>query len=495
MSYEFIEKTLPENVGISSEWIESFVKRLREIDYDIHSLQIVRDGKLCFASAASPHELTDPHRLLSAAKPIIALAVLFAIDEEKLSFEDKVVSFFEDMLPDVVDERMKRITLYDLLTMQTGQNRDDAFMKFLGDQDINLCREFFHTPMDAEPGTCFFYNNSVPHLLFFMVERATKEDIVSYIHRKICEPLDMTIEAQRNKEGIYDPVTTVVTPEGFLKLALFFQNHGVWNGKQVIKRELIDTAVRQHTWTGNTDEGYKNNKGYCMQIWRNAFGGSRMDGGGGQLAFLLPENDMVVTIMGNEGRVDTAIKYFYEEIYSKVSAKPMAITEKSKECLSGAENLLTRAPINTHKHEKIEDKIGSCAFSFSENSFGLEEITLSFEKEITKISVVQNGESYAYKAGLVSSWEENDRYFIVSPDTSLQNMIYGFDPEKCYMSAGWENESSYLIVLKSRASMGEYRFRIKWNNNGEIIFEIPNGVSAGMKAASDTEVLSGMAKN
>ena len=114
MSYEFIEKAAPEEVGISSLWIEAFLKRLRDIGYDIHSFQIIRNGKLVFAKAAEPYALTDGHRLLSAAKPIIALAVLFAIDEGKLSFDDKVVDYFQDMVPEDVDERMQKMPLYDL---------------------------------------------------------------------------------------------------------------------------------------------------------------------------------------------------------------------------------------------------------------------------------------------------------------------------------------------------------------------------------------------
>ena len=41
-----IKEGTPESVGIASGHIANYLMRLRDIDYDIHSLQIVKDGKL-----------------------------------------------------------------------------------------------------------------------------------------------------------------------------------------------------------------------------------------------------------------------------------------------------------------------------------------------------------------------------------------------------------------------------------------------------------------
>ena len=110
----------PEASGIASRNIANYLNRLREMDYDLHSFQIYRDGRKVFGEAASPYTLESPHRLLSAAKGIIGALVLFAIDEGKLSFESHIVDYFEDKLPKDLDERFKRITVYDLMTMQCG---------------------------------------------------------------------------------------------------------------------------------------------------------------------------------------------------------------------------------------------------------------------------------------------------------------------------------------------------------------------------------------
>ena len=43
----------PEASGIASRNIANYLNRLREMDYDLHSFQIYRDGRKVFGEAAS----------------------------------------------------------------------------------------------------------------------------------------------------------------------------------------------------------------------------------------------------------------------------------------------------------------------------------------------------------------------------------------------------------------------------------------------------------
>lgn len=58
--------------------------------------------------------------MFSAAKAIVAVAILIAIDESRLSLDDPITKFFKDSLPENYSERFDRMTVYDLLTMHTG---------------------------------------------------------------------------------------------------------------------------------------------------------------------------------------------------------------------------------------------------------------------------------------------------------------------------------------------------------------------------------------
>lgn len=478
---ETIKRALPEEVGIASGHIISYLQRLREIDYDLHSFQIIKDGKLIFAEAAEPYTLESPHRLLSAAKAIIAAAVFFAIDEGKLSLDDKIIGYFKDKLPKKYDERMDKITLYDLLTMQSGQNSDKAFMYFIEHPETDLCESFFSTALDCEPGTEFFYNNSIPHLLFFLVERATGVDIEQWINKKLCSPLGIRIIAQYNKEHVYDPVTTVISSNDFLKLALWFLQLGKWEGKQLLNPELIKMACTQQTWTGNSEAGYQNVKGYGMQLWRNAFGGCRMDGGGGQIALILPEYNMVTVIMGNDSRGDQAICIFYEEILSKIHGKYLPVDAKVERQLFKAAQNMSRAPFGVAAHTKIEQNIARKWYQFSDNKWGIEMLCFRFEKERAILQVKQKEKEDCFSIGLEAEWCESEKSLLLEPDTSVQNCIYGLEPDHCFLSGGWKTSSVFQVVCKSLASMGEYVFFFSFLDGGMEV-SIPEGISAGMKS-------------
>jgi CubicO group peptidase (beta-lactamase class C family) len=176
----------PEEQGIASADIAAFLMDVEARAFDLHSVQIVRNGKLCFSAAAEPFSIDSLHRAYSATKGIIAAAVLFAIQEGKLDLDDAIIGFFrEDELPERVDERYRRLTLYDMLTMQVGQKSDAAFLRIIfEDPNGDLIRCFFDTPMPDEPGTRFFYNNAVPQMLCYVVERATGTRFEDYLRSR-----------------------------------------------------------------------------------------------------------------------------------------------------------------------------------------------------------------------------------------------------------------------------------------------------------------------
>lgn len=467
----------PEKVGISSRDIIAFLDALTAMSYELHSLEIVRYGKRVFAAGVAPYSLNDPHRLLSAAKGIIAAAVLFAIDDGKISFEDHIVDYFVDMLPDGQKAKFDKITVYDLMTMQTGQETDAPFLYFLEHPEEDLCQLFFTVVPDKEPGTHFFYNNSVPHLLFTLVQRATGCEFMDYIEEKICKPLDIHIMAERNKAGVYDPVTTVISPNDFMKLAVWFLQEGMWNGKQLLDPALVRTACTQQIFT--EDENHDPNaQGYCMQLWRNAFGGSRMDGGGGQIALMLPEHDMAVIFTSNDWRGHDAIQLLYENIIVKLNGRELPDDPEGNRMLNKVAEHLTLAP-------KLATALLGCEqyegdYCFFPNAIGVKTLSLKRRGKdyLLKFNTVHGDEDILI--GTDCRWVLSDHHVLVQPDLSIQNRIMGNDPQQCYCAGGWRTQNEFCFTLKSLASMGEFRFILHFDGS-MLQLNIPLGVTAGMK--------------
>ena len=215
--------------------------------------------------------------------------------------------------------------------------------------------------------------------------------------------MEKDVYKRQNQYHIYDPVTTVVSANGFLKLGLWFLQYGRWNGKQLLNPELMKKACTQQTWTGLEKPGYHNGKGYCMQLWKNVFGGCRMDGGGGQIALILPEQNMVAVIMGNESRGEQAIELFYEEILSKIQGKELRRESKGIQFLETAKKNMGRICCETVFNDELITAVNEKCYYFPENLWGLQSVRLSFEKERAFLNLEQGGEKKKYDCLLYTS--------------------------------------------------------------------------------------------
>ena len=89
-----IERGIPEIEGISSKSILEMVKRFENELDAIHSYMIVKNGIVVSEGWWEPYGPNDPHLLYSLTKAYISTAVGFAVQENLLSVEDFVISFF-----------------------------------------------------------------------------------------------------------------------------------------------------------------------------------------------------------------------------------------------------------------------------------------------------------------------------------------------------------------------------------------------------------------
>ena len=72
----WIETSTPEEQGIPSRAISDFLRTVWDQGQELHSLHVVRNGKLVAAGTAKPFTEDSYHRIFSAAKGIVAAAVL-----------------------------------------------------------------------------------------------------------------------------------------------------------------------------------------------------------------------------------------------------------------------------------------------------------------------------------------------------------------------------------------------------------------------------------
>src|SRR6476469_2990383 len=95
-----LPRSTPEAEGVSSENILQFLDAAAKSKTEFHSFILLRHGKVIAEGWWNPYRPDLKHTLYSCSKSFTATAIGFAIQEKKVSLDDKVVSFFPNYLPD-----------------------------------------------------------------------------------------------------------------------------------------------------------------------------------------------------------------------------------------------------------------------------------------------------------------------------------------------------------------------------------------------------------
>ena len=90
------------------------MKAAGEKGLDIHSMMVLKDGKVVGEKWQSLGDPQTPHIMNSASKTLTSTAAGFAVAEGKLNLDDKVISFFPDKLPAKISDNLKKMTVRDL---------------------------------------------------------------------------------------------------------------------------------------------------------------------------------------------------------------------------------------------------------------------------------------------------------------------------------------------------------------------------------------------
>ncbi|MCK5468274.1 MAG: serine hydrolase, partial [Cyclobacteriaceae bacterium] len=124
---EILGYSTPEAEGVSSKAIINFIEAAEKEQPDaLHSLMVVRHGKIIAEGWWNPYNAETPHQLYSLSKSFVSTAIGLAIEENLLSIDDQVISFFPDKTPENPGNNLKSMRIRDLLTMNTGHEQNTS---------------------------------------------------------------------------------------------------------------------------------------------------------------------------------------------------------------------------------------------------------------------------------------------------------------------------------------------------------------------------------
>ncbi|HJE38941.1 MAG: serine hydrolase [Candidatus Amulumruptor caecigallinarius] len=292
---------------------------------DIHSVMVLKDGKVLGEKWNSLGRPDTPHIMNSASKTLTSTAAGFAVAEGKLDLDDKVIRFFPDKLPGKVSDNLKNMTVRDLLTMTSGQAK--ANTKAQRQTEYDWVAAFLAEPVPYTPGTYYAYNGLGTFMVSAIVQKAVGENIFDYLTPRLFRPLGITgITWDENPDGINcGGWGLYLKTEDMAKIGQFYLQKGKWDGKQLLPEWWIEEASKAQVPSrpgGMTDDQYKrkdpeNNdwmQGYGYQIWRGRHNSYRADGANGQYILVLPDHNAVVAVTADLDDMASELNLIWEII-------------------------------------------------------------------------------------------------------------------------------------------------------------------------------------
>jgi CubicO group peptidase (beta-lactamase class C family) len=321
-----LSRSTPEEQGVPSETIAHFFQMIEEKGFEVHGLMMLRHGKVIAEHWWAPYAPQYQHAMYSATKTITAVAIGFAVQEGLLNVDDKVVSFFPDLLPDTISPQLAELSVRHLLTMSVGHA--STFYAGSGERQV---RSFLAAPFSHEPGTVWAYDITASHMLSRIITKVSGVTILDFLKTRLFDPLgieDVVWEMDNDGCNMGNGGSHMKTSD-LAKMGLFLLNKGKWNGKQLLNPEWIEEASSIHIYQNNelTPEEIRNATddaavGYGYQIWRGRHNSFRAIGAMNQLIMVIPDYDFVL-VCHSGFRDETGLNNLIYGMLPSMSDKPL----------------------------------------------------------------------------------------------------------------------------------------------------------------------------
>lgn len=204
------------------------------------------DGKEAASQAYNGSSLNGSTNIKSASKSIISALVGMAIDRKVLEGADQpIASVLRSDFPDNPDPRLERVTIGNLLSMQSGLERMSGPNYGRWVSSRNWVRTALGSGFAGEPGGGMLYSTGSTHLLSAILTKASGRSTLA-LARDWFEPLDgFSIGGwERDPQGVYlGGNQMAMTARSLLAFGELYRRGGVTQeGERLISQGWIDQS-------------------------------------------------------------------------------------------------------------------------------------------------------------------------------------------------------------------------------------------------------------
>jgi CubicO group peptidase (beta-lactamase class C family) len=339
----------------------------------MHSLMVVRHGKVLAEGWWAPYDAEHNHVLYSLSKSFTSTAVGCAVAEGRLTIDDPVLKFFPDDAPTNASNNLKAMRLRDLLMMSAGHQDEPPTAP-----DEVSAKSFLAQAVPHLPGTHFKYNTAATFMLSAIVQKVTGQTVLEFLRPRLFEPLGIEHPVwDTNSQGIsLGGYGLRVRTEDIAKLGQLYLQRGRWAGKQLLSAEWVAMATAKQTANGSNPQSDWN-QGYGFQFWRCRHNAYRGDGAFGQYCVVLPEQDGVVAITSGVKDMQAVLNLIWEKLLPALQPKKLKANPTSARQLKDKLARLEVRPAQGSAASSLASKVLNRDFVFSANNQKVESLMLS----------------------------------------------------------------------------------------------------------------------
>lgn len=314
-----LPRATPESQGVSSGALLRFVEALDQRGGGVHSVMLVRKGRVVLEGWWAPYEAGSLHELYSLSKSFTSTAVGFAAAEGKLTVDDEVMGFFPGDAPASPSANLKSMRVRDLLTMSTGHQDESP-----SSADKISPAAFLAHPVPHKPGTHFKYNTPATFMLSAIVQKQTGQTVLDYLQPRLFGPLGIRGSTWATNVGgvSLGGYGLKVRTEDIAKFGQLYLQKGSWDGRQLLPASWVELATSRQVSNGSNPKSDWD-QGYGFQFWRCRNGAYRGDGAFGQYCIVFPEQDAVLAITSGLRDMQGVLDIVWTELLPHLGRKSL----------------------------------------------------------------------------------------------------------------------------------------------------------------------------
>ena len=281
---------------------------------DSSALLVMHEGNLVWERYWGEFNATSTSNSMSMSKTVLSLLVGIAIAEGDIESELVPVANY---IPEWSQDERSKITIQDLLRMQSGLNNSDNTNNPLSDlvqmyASTDADKVALNIPAAKPPQQTFDYNNGNSQILSEVLERATGKRYADYLSSCLWQPLqasDAWVWLDRPQGNPKSFCCLFATPKDWARVGQLFLDRGRVNNQQIVPESWLNKMIQPDTIADN----------YGYHIWLKARIDSKpgvytrdadqqflaedtfyLDGASNQRVYIIPSQALVIVRVGEK---------------------------------------------------------------------------------------------------------------------------------------------------------------------------------------------------